>query len=211
MTSVVSGKTTASKFVPFQEAVGIVRERLKISFGKARALLRGACASEIRSFAKWHGVEQASEPEPKEVPHALWKADLNEVLYITDDGILIDKRQQRRSILPGRVPVIVDHSPVYIVRDDLMEWLREQATAPDNKTPSLAQAPDAEIRRAVRDVYDDADASKTKPPNTKEVAAPVLKKLAARGYITSEGRVMEIAGDDEFGTRRWRPGRPRRK
>jgi hypothetical protein len=76
-------------------------------------------------------------------------------------------------------------------------------------TPSpkeLAHAPDSEIRKAIRHVYDRATALGEKPPNIVELVKPVDNQLGANGYKADRGEIQQIGNEREFAGRRLRPG-----
>jgi hypothetical protein len=55
-------------------------------------------------------------------------------------------------------------------------------------------------------LYDDAEKEGSKPPNVKEIAALVQRRLRDEGYETSGRHIQELAGADRHKSRRRKPG-----
>jgi hypothetical protein len=70
----------------------------------------------------------------------------------------------------------------------------------------LRPAPDFLINKTISEVYYDAERAGLKPPNLKEIAAPVQKKLSAKGHEASARRIQQVAEADEHKSRRRKPG-----
>jgi hypothetical protein len=83
----------------------------------------------------------------------------------------------------------------------------DEATSQLTSVKSLKQAPEREIHKAISAVYDEAERKQSKPPNIKEIAKPVQRKLFADGYEASGRRIQEIAGATKYRDRRRKPGR----
>jgi hypothetical protein len=71
----------------------------------------------------------------------------------------------------------------------------------------LRKANDSEILEAIKEVYDDAEAKRIKPPNIKELAALVQQRLEKKGYWASQLHIQTLAGAAEFKSRRRPPGK----
>jgi hypothetical protein len=70
----------------------------------------------------------------------------------------------------------------------------------------LRQAAAADIRKALRAVYDEAKANGAPPPNVKAVRPLAQALLVQRGLTASENHIGNIADEEEFSRRR-RPGK----
>lgn len=96
-----------------------------------------------------------------------------------------------------------------------LEVLFEQPTKPEDvlfeqpTKPEITsrQAPDSAIKRIIKNVYDGAEKTGSKPPNVKELPDLVLPLLENEGYTTSKSRVMKLSELPEFKRRRWKPGK----
>jgi len=77
---------------------------------------------------------------------------------------------------------------------------------PTQNPPELRAANDDRIHRAITEAYDEAENRGEKPPNVKEIPAPVLQILKADGYVTSAARIERLAGEDRHKTRRGKIG-----
>lgn len=75
-----------------------------------------------------------------------------------------------------------------------------------NPTSIFRKAPEAEIKEAIRAVYDLARSNKQKPPNIKEIIEPVQNALRCKGFDTSGKHIQELAGAEEFKKQRRKPG-----
>jgi hypothetical protein len=87
--------------------------------------------------------------------------------------------------------------------------LFRQQPKPELEKPedTLRPAPHAAIAGAIEEVYDEAEAANSKPPNIKELPLPVLQLLKNQGYVTSKSRIMKTGEKPDFRRRRWRPGK----
>ncbi len=70
----------------------------------------------------------------------------------------------------------------------------------------LRPAPDSMIHNTISKVYDEAEREDLKPPNVKEIVAPVQKRLSVQGYEASGRQIQQLAEADEHKSRRRRPG-----
>jgi hypothetical protein len=70
----------------------------------------------------------------------------------------------------------------------------------------LRPAPDSRIHKTICEVYDDAERAGLKPPNLKEIVAPVQNKLSAKGYVATGRRIQQLAESDAYKCRRRKPG-----
>jgi transposase len=70
----------------------------------------------------------------------------------------------------------------------------------------LRPAPDFLIHKMISEVYSDTERAGLKPPNLKEIAAPVQEKLSAKGHEASARRIQKVAEADEHKSRRRKPG-----
>jgi hypothetical protein len=82
------------------------------------------------------------------------------------------------------------------------------ATPPDSD-PAVAflkPANDGKIHETITAAYDTAAATGQKPPNIKEIVAPVRAILRKRGYEASGRHIQELAGGARHAGRRRKPG-----
>jgi hypothetical protein len=75
----------------------------------------------------------------------------------------------------------------------------------EGRPVSLRRASDPEINAVITSVYDYASSEKMKAPNVKEIAVPVIKRLAAKGLIATKIRVQTLAASKHKHRRR-QPG-----
>jgi hypothetical protein len=71
----------------------------------------------------------------------------------------------------------------------------------------LRQAPDDQIHQTITAVYDSADEAGEKPPNIKQIAEPVVRRLMVAGYTASGARIARLADADRHKKRRRPPGK----
>jgi hypothetical protein len=94
------------------------------------------------------------------------------------------------------------YSDVLIRRLSLETWLgqpRSTASMPEPK-----RAPEAKIDEAIIDTYNKAEGAGNKPPNIKEIIAPVQEALRSQGFQASGRQIQERAA--AFKNRRRKPG-----
>jgi len=72
---------------------------------------------------------------------------------------------------------------------------------------SLRQAPESEIRKAITEAYEDAEAQGRKPPNIRELAGAVQPLLQAKGYTASGLTIQKLGDRPEYKRRRRPPGK----
>jgi hypothetical protein len=82
-----------------------------------------------------------------------------------------------------------------------LEEIEEPATP-----SSLKPASDSVIHQKIDEVYNEAEAARSKPPNLKEIGKVVQPKLHAAGYDASENHIANLAKDPRYGGRRGKPG-----
>jgi hypothetical protein len=85
--------------------------------------------------------------------------------------------------------------------------LEEKAAAVPPEAEPPRRAPDSEIHKAIGEVYDTAATDQTKPPNLREIAAPVQAILHERGFETSGNHIQRLASDGRYIERRRKPGK----
>jgi len=96
------------------------------------------------------------------------------------------------------------YSFVFISKASIEAWL-SSAVPPNDERTLLRDAPDGEIKRAIKTVYENAKTAGKKPPNIKELASEVQPILKSAGYRTSNHRIQQLG--DEFKDERRRPGK----
>jgi len=97
--------------------------------------------------------------------------------------------------------VLLDHQ-IEISAADLHFWLRGRGAK-----YSLSSAPPNTIRDIMRQRYDNAERAGVKPPSVKEITAAVVDEVRRRGLYVIRRDVRSIAEEDEFKSRRGKPGR----
>jgi hypothetical protein len=70
----------------------------------------------------------------------------------------------------------------------------------------LRLAPSSAIHSTITEVYDEFENMNQKPPNLREIIAPVRDKLKARGYEASGRRIQTLANTEKHRNRRRKPG-----
>jgi hypothetical protein len=83
----------------------------------------------------------------------------------------------------------------------------DQDEAKSSDSNPLKPAPASEIHRAIGQAYDDATAAKQKPPNVKEIVAPVQAILAKDAFEAPGNRIQDLARDPRHADRRRKPGK----
>jgi hypothetical protein len=82
----------------------------------------------------------------------------------------------------------------------------EQNEHEHTPTRKTRLASDTLIHKTINQIYDEAEATGSKPPNVKEIVAPVQTKLQVAGYEASGRRIQQLADADVYKKRRRRPG-----
>jgi hypothetical protein len=82
----------------------------------------------------------------------------------------------------------------------------ESAPQTTATTPASKPAPETRIDEAINAEYDAADQKGLKPPNLKELVAPVQKRLEAQGLHASGRQIQRLADAEKFKKRRRKPG-----
>jgi hypothetical protein len=76
-----------------------------------------------------------------------------------------------------------------------------------NQEVATTEAPHAVIHRAIKEVYDRAQAAGSKPPNIKELPAAVSRLLKQQGHRATDSLIMRVGEDPQFKNRRLPQGR----
>lgn len=74
------------------------------------------------------------------------------------------------------------------------------------REPEMRPASDSIIHKTISEVYNESDKSGLKPPNVKELVAPVQTMLRDKGYQASGRHIQELAQDARHKRRRRKPG-----
>jgi hypothetical protein len=93
---------------------------------------------------------------------------------------------------------------VSVKRASIEVWLGVDRA--QHSTSPLRPAPESEIKDEIRRQYDKADSAKQKPPNVKEIVAPVQTELRIKGLDASGRQIQKFAEAEEFKNRRGKPG-----
>jgi hypothetical protein len=97
---------------------------------------------------------------------------------------------------------------VLVNRRDLEAWWQTVEEEPNGgSVAALKPASERRIHAAISRAYDEAEAAGSKPPNLKEIAAPVKATLNRAGYEASGGLIQKLAGDSRHAERRRAPGK----
>jgi hypothetical protein len=107
------------------------------------------------------------------------------------------------------------------IKDAFLEFARRHKLRPPtwcdaskgdiqrNRSPRQSKplASTAMINNAIRSEYNDATAARAKPPNIRELGAPVQRRLDREGFYASKRRIQLLGEAAEFKLRRRPPGR----
>lgn len=105
---------------------------------------------------------------------------------------------------------VVEHPDLPNAAGLLRRWFDDIEAVqrpPEGNAAPLKPAPDPEIHKAITNAYDSANETGQKPPNLKEIAAPVQAILRNSGYRASGNRIQQLAGDARHNRRRREPGK----
>jgi hypothetical protein len=105
--------------------------------------------------------------------------------------------------LIGLQGTVAPYSSVLIKRASIEAWLGTNPAAPPL---AFKKAPDAMVRKEIREEYDRAERMNEKPPNVREIIEPVKRALRAKGFDASGNHIQELAGSKEFKELRRKPG-----
>ena len=97
-----------------------------------------------------------------------------------------------------------------VVKDsDYLTWL-EMATGSPSATPTDQMprlASETAIRRSIDAAYDQAEATRQKPPNVNEIGPIVQRGLRSQGLEASKRQIQQIANHADYKKRRRPPGK----
>jgi hypothetical protein len=79
-------------------------------------------------------------------------------------------------------------------------------SSPNGGSQPLAPAPSSMIDTAISDAYSEAERAGQKPPNLKEIVAPVQTKLLAQGHQASGRQIQKLAEAAKHKKRRRKVG-----
>jgi hypothetical protein len=151
-------------------------------------------------------------------------AIVNDKLQVDVGEVGLDHRLPQgttwRKAIAGSIPAI-ERDPHFfahwfkqigVLPSDFHKWLDTETTPSEVPLPlrssnRLLPAPREELRRALTAEYDAAAKEAQKPPNVREIIAPVQERLRAKGYEASGRQISELAGAEEYKSRRRKPGR----
>lgn len=147
--------------------------------------------------------------------------------FIKSNGMAIDIRGHQVLSLLTRATSSFEHicHRLVVMKEGVVDFSRRrelprpswwasevnQPVSSDRATKTNASdwarpAPASVIRKAIRDVYDAKKAAAEKPPNIKELPAPVLAILKQQRYTASARRIQELGGAAKFRKHRRPPG-----
>jgi hypothetical protein len=156
----------------------------------AEAMAWAAAAQQLCDWL-WDGVVESQDRDGNTVSSRFYD-DVNNLREAT--------ARSYRVRADGLLALIKGRDPTRLAGAD-------GATAPAQAAaPELRKAPDAKIHEMISGVYDVAQARGMKPPNIREIAAPVVGRLAKAGFIATPTRIRYLAGDPRYNGRRLRPG-----
>jgi hypothetical protein len=160
-------------------------------------------------------VEQRQDPHQREEALVLALEDGCIAGRYSDTGEKINAGNWFRVTFVGPEPLLGAGRRVDLRRADLEKlWPdptavrgcgKAAASATPEKEP-LRPAAKSEIHRAIGEAYDAAAVSDDKPPNLKEIAAPVQAILCERGYQASGNQIQQFARDPCYAGRRRKAG-----
>jgi hypothetical protein len=93
---------------------------------------------------------------------------------------------------------------VVISRASIEAWLDVGREA--ESSPTTRPASNSKINATIKDEYDKAESANEKPPNLRQIAQRVQKRLRSEGLYASHNRIQGLAGAEEFRKRRRKPG-----
>jgi hypothetical protein len=155
------------------------------------------------------------EPRPgniaREIPQAVWCG----AITITDDGRIVADGSESKA--PQGPDPEWAYSGLHLLLADTGrdEPLLATPVGAAQPTPAVSASPPPEppqpasratINRAVTRVYDHADAKGMKPPNIKEISAPVRKLLARESRAATDSAIVAVAREEPYRSRRRQPG-----
>jgi len=117
----------------------------------------------------------------------------------------------KRTVILNNVELSWDDFRNDLIRYELPRGA-EPITSPGEKNrpnPSerrLKPAPEVAIHKAIRTIYDEAEAAKAKAPNIVEIVRPVRTRLQAGGLKASGRQIQRLAGADRYKRRRRKTG-----
>jgi hypothetical protein len=157
-------------------------------------------------IARGHYIFSPLEPAVGEsIGSEVWWPDRilwdSNILYLIEPG-------PHYSEVDGKVVNYygVRYERITLERNLIMKrWPKRAATIENINGPKAATV--GAIKRAISQVYDDADAAGEKPPNVVKVIRPVQNLLARSGHTASGAQIQLIAGEPEYAQRRRKPGR----
>jgi hypothetical protein len=101
---------------------------------------------------------------------------------------------------------IPEETPKLEEAPKLEETSKLEGTPKLEEEIALRQAPELEIKNAIEEVYKSAESTGEKPPNLKEIVAPVQAALRNQGFEASGRQIQDLAGADVFKKRRRKAG-----
>jgi len=171
---------TKERWLSYKRARVAIAVDLDISLSKAERLIFDAFEAEVRVRVHKNGIAMV-------IPSDWWRdAEIGGFEIRLPDGTTTNRDE------------------IDVNAYDLSQLVDEVKRPPD---PPLKNAPAPTIRNEITDVYDEAEASRKKPPNIVELADLVQPRLAEKGYSASKSQIRKIGGEKAFEARR----RPRGK
>jgi hypothetical protein len=128
------------------------------------------------------------------------------LLWLTNRGWLAKRGQLQWN------PVLGNYGPITSERIANSKKTKGDVSVPlANNTDDISSRPlrlasDSMIDKVINDTYTEADHAGLKPPNVKEIVAPVQKRLRAKGYQASGRQIQRLAEADRYKNRRRKPG-----
>jgi hypothetical protein len=194
----------AGKWLSFDAAVELIKDRLNTSLDRAQELITAAHAS---GEVHWRPNAKVFKRRIAEVQRV--HAERKNLLRRADapkPGSALDLlgESAAQGGLRESVSMELPIGKTELCEADLVAWLDRE---PPEKPIALKTAPDAIIESVISAVYDDADKGAERP-NINKLPDAVMPRLRALGYETSGRRIKDI-GRHKFAGRRLDVGRPK--
>jgi hypothetical protein len=154
------------------------------------------------------GIGQRS-PQKRARARRSWDIYCEIIKRIADEGIRPVKAayDPQGKIDPRRTLIETSYLLALAAeRQEKPKYLIPLVKAGVGEQKPLGPAPAHKINSTINAVYNEAEAAGHKPPNVKEIVAPVQEKLKAQGFETSDRQIENLAGAKVYQKRRWKPG-----
>jgi hypothetical protein len=179
------------------------QQRLKDTTGRFRVLL-------LLKFALYSHFEQAPKPEIKDdrVTRVSRRDTPRRDRPMTAAERKRKQRERERATRAAQDPGGTAWQPEQAInkaREEVYNGAESVGEAPRPEI-TLRPAPEQAINKEIEEVYNSTESAGGKPPNLKEIVAPVQAALRNLGFQASGRQIQNLADADEFKKRRRKPG-----